>query len=97
MVVSDIRVFCSLPLHAMGPIPPDTGSLRYFLDLYIPSYTPSLSALIESRKPSPHAISKPSILLVAQPDERKNVDGIERDESCPSRRYAGHDTLLDKG
>jgi len=65
-------VLCSLPLHAMGPIPSDTGSSRYFLDLYIPSYTPSLSALIESRKPSPHAISisKPSILLVAQPDER---------------------------
>jgi len=55
----------------MGPIPSDTGSSRYFLDLYIPSYTPSLSALIEARKPGPHAITitKPSILLVAQPDE----------------------------
>ena len=65
-------VFCSLPLHAMGPIPLDTGSSRYFLDLYIPSYTPSLSALIEARKPGPRAITitKPSILLVAQPDER---------------------------
>ena len=63
-------VFCSLPLHAMGPIPSDTGSSRYFPDLYIPSYTPSLSALIEARKPGPHAISKPSMLLVAQPDER---------------------------
>jgi len=63
-------VFCSLPLHAMGPIPSDTGSSRYFLDLYIPSYTPSLSALIEARKPGRRVISKPSILLVAQPDER---------------------------
>jgi hypothetical protein len=36
-------VFCSLPLHAMGPIPSDVGPPRYFLDLYIPSYTPSLS------------------------------------------------------
>jgi len=66
-------VFCSLPLHAMGPIPSDTGSSRYFLDLYIPSYTPSLSALIEARKPGPHAINndnKPSILLVARPDEK---------------------------
>jgi hypothetical protein len=42
-------VFCSLPLHAMGPIPSDDGELRYFLDLYICSYTPSLSALIQSR------------------------------------------------
>src|SRR5216683_3943295 len=62
-------VFCSLPLHAMGPIPSDVGHPRYFLDLYIPSYIPSLSALIESRKPKSQAICKPSILLVAQPDE----------------------------
>jgi len=62
-------VFCSLPLHAMGPIPSDVGPPRYFLDLYIPSYTPSLSALVESRTPGSQGIGKPSILLVAQPDE----------------------------
>ena len=61
--------FCSLPLHAMGPVRSE-GSLKlYFSDLYIPSYTPTLSALIESRKPGPHSFEKPSILLVAQPDE----------------------------
>ena len=43
-------VFCSLPLHAMGPIPSDDGITRYFLHLYIPSYTPTLFALIESHK-----------------------------------------------
>jgi CHAT domain-containing protein len=63
-------VFCSLPLHAMGPIPSDVGRPRYFLDLYIPSYIPSLSALIESHKPHSQTIGKPSILLVAQPDEK---------------------------
>ncbi|KAH9047466.1 CHAT domain-containing protein [Lactarius deliciosus] len=68
-------VFCSLPLHAMGPIPsdhmpkPSKPSKRYFSDLYIPSYTPSLSALIESRKPSGQALDQPSLLLVAQPDQ----------------------------
>jgi len=62
-------VFCSLPLHAMGPIPSDNGVLRYFLDLYIPSYTPTLSALIESRKPSKSSFKKPSVLLVANPDD----------------------------
>jgi CHAT domain-containing protein len=61
-------VFCSLPLHAMGPIPSNVGPPRYFLDLYIPSYTPSLSALIESHKPSSQSSDKPSILLVIQPD-----------------------------
>jgi CHAT domain-containing protein len=62
-------VFCFLPLHAMGPIPSDDGIKRYFLDLYIPSYTPTLSSLIESRKTSRQSIEKPSLLLVTQPDE----------------------------
>ena len=62
-------VFCSLPLHAMGPIRSDGPHKVYFSDLYIPSYTPTLSALIDSRKPSTHSSEKPSILLVAQPDE----------------------------
>ncbi|KAH9019572.1 CHAT domain-containing protein [Lactarius deliciosus] len=62
-------VFCSLPLHAMGPIPSNNTSERYFSDLYIPSYTPSLSALIESRTASPQMPDKPSLLLVAQPDD----------------------------
>jgi CHAT domain-containing protein len=61
-------VFCYLPIHAMGPIPSDDGEPCYFLDLYICSYTPSLSALIQSRirdsdlQPS----GRPSVLLVAQ-------------------------------
>jgi hypothetical protein len=72
-------VFCSLPLHAMGPIPsedmplkPSKPSKRYFSDLFIPSYTPSLSALLESRSTtSTHALDPkpPSLLLVAQPGE----------------------------
>ena len=64
--------FCSLPLHAMGPIPSDDGKDLYFSDLYITSYTPTLSALIESRKRGSSSDAsdhlKPSILLVAQPD-----------------------------
>ena len=62
-------VLCSLPLHAMGPIPSDNGTLRYFSDLYIPSYTPTLFSLIESRKISKSPLEKPSILLVASPDD----------------------------
>ena len=64
--------FCSLPLHAMGPIPSDDGKDLYFSDLYIPAYTLTLAALIESRKRGSSSDasdnSKPSILLVAQPD-----------------------------
>ena len=62
-------VFCSLPLHAMGPIPStEFGRPQYFSDLYIPSYTPSLSALIDSRRASPQILRKPSLLLITQPD-----------------------------
>jgi CHAT domain-containing protein len=63
-------VFGYLPLHAMGPIPSDDGETRYFLDLYICSYTPTLDALIQSRHRDPGSRSSdlPSILLVAQPD-----------------------------
>jgi CHAT domain-containing protein len=53
----------------MGPIPSDdNGGPQYFMDLYIPSYTPTLSALIESNKPGSQILDKPSILLVSQPD-----------------------------
>ena len=62
-------VFCSLPLHAMGPLSSDDGTKVYFSDLYISSYTPTLSALIESRKPGAQTFIQPSLLLVAQPDE----------------------------
>ncbi len=65
-------VFCSLPLHAMGPIPSDDGGDdRYFLDLYIPSYTPTLSALIsgsDHRGPGSPTSGLPSLLLVAHFD-----------------------------
>ena len=62
--------FCSLPLHAMGPIPSYDHKKVYFMDLYIPSYTQSLTALIDSRKPGsqPQTFDKPSLLLVAQPE-----------------------------
>ena len=63
-------VFCSLPLHAMGPIPSSGDCEQYFSDLYIPSYTPSLSALIESRQAGPQIPKMPSLLLVAQPDDK---------------------------
>jgi len=61
-------VFCSLPLHAMGPIQSDGGRPQYFLDLYIPSYIPSLLSLIESRKSGSQTFDKPSMLVIAQPD-----------------------------
>jgi len=63
-------VFCSLPLHAMGPIRSEGPDKFYFSDLYIPSYTPTLSALMESRKPRARPLDQPSMLLVIQPDAK---------------------------
>ena len=60
---------CSLPLHAMGPIPSDDGVERYFSDIYIPSYTPTLSALIESHRPDITGPDWPSLLLVGRPND----------------------------
>ena len=57
-----------LPLHAMGPVRSDGGVARYFSDLYICSYTPTLSALITSRNAAAQNLDLPNILLVAQPD-----------------------------
>jgi CHAT domain-containing protein len=59
---------CSLPLHAMGPIPSDDNVQRYLSDMYISSYTPTLSALMGSRKPGGPVLESPSVLLVAIPD-----------------------------
>ena len=69
-------VFCSLPLHAMGPIPSVDGEPRYFLDLYICSYTPTLSALIQARHHNSglRSSDRPPILLVAQPDSLPTVE-----------------------
>ena len=83
--------FCFLPLHAMGPIPSADGTEateQYFCDLYIPSYTPTLSALIESRKPKPIAPRPPStrrwqrpqhppLLLVAYHEH--NLGGMQKE------------------
>ena len=84
--------FCFLPLHAMGPIPStdDPSSTpeaeRYFSDLYIPSYTPTLSALIESRRPSRspqppldrrHRRHRPPLLLVAH--HQSSLGGMRKE------------------
>ena len=61
-------VFGYLPLHAMGPIPSSGNKKQYFSDIYISSYTSTLSALIASRNSGARDLSLPNILLVAQPN-----------------------------
>ena len=66
--------FCALSLHAMGPIPSDGARELYFSDLYIPSYTPTLSALIQSQEPSVPTPNRTSLLLIGRPDD--NLPGV---------------------
>ena len=61
-------VFCSLPLHAAGPVEAEDGAKRYFSDIYISSYTQTLSALIEARKGIANTLERPSLLIIGQPD-----------------------------
>ncbi|KAI0285177.1 CHAT domain-containing protein [Russula brevipes] len=75
-------VFCSLPLHAAGPIETKDGVKRYFSDVYVSSYTPTLSALIESRKGITDTPRPPSLLIVGQPDPflpgvEEEIDAIQ--------------------
>ncbi|KAH8978832.1 CHAT domain-containing protein [Lactarius akahatsu] len=70
-------VFCALPLHAMGPIPSDDREERYFSDLYVSSYTPTLSALVQSRAPGTWTSDRPSLLLVGRPSD--NLPGVWRE------------------
>ena len=63
-------VFCSLPLHAMGPIPSTDGKDQYFSDLYVCSYTPTLGALIAARTAAaPISDPGPTLLFVGRPTE----------------------------
>ena len=62
----------------MGPIPSDDGEPCYFMDLYICSYTPSLSALIQSRSRDfgSRSSDRPPLLLVAQTDSDPSLPTI---------------------
>jgi CHAT domain-containing protein len=60
---------CALPLHAMGPIISDGTRELYFSDIYISSYTPTLSALIQSSVPSMLTSNRASLLLVGRPND----------------------------
>ncbi|KAI0248477.1 CHAT domain-containing protein [Lactifluus subvellereus] len=66
--------FCSLPLHAMGPIPSQDKEKEYFSDVYISSYTPTLSALIKSCEPGVQTPDLPLLLVIAPPD--KSLPGV---------------------
>jgi len=56
--------FCALPLHAAGPYLRDQRNLP---DIYISSYTTTLSALITARRNSSSKSTIPKLLIIGQP------------------------------
>jgi hypothetical protein len=95
--------FSYLPLHAMGPIPSAGKEKRYFSDMYISSYTPTLSSLITSRNYGAPNPSLPNILLVALPDpslpgisgEIQAIEGLNLPVTSLISRSATPSTVLD--
>ncbi|KDR67678.1 hypothetical protein GALMADRAFT_105637 [Galerina marginata CBS 339.88] len=62
---------CALPLHAAGPYRPNEKNLP---DIYISSYTPTLSALIRARSNPIFQAVAPKLVVVGQPgDDLLNV------------------------
>src|SRR6266702_3750224 len=85
-------VLCSLRLHAAGPIDSDVRGKRYFSDVYVSSYTPTLSALIESRKGITHTPDPPSLLIVALPDV--SLPGVWGEIDAVQKQATSATTLL---
>jgi CHAT domain-containing protein len=56
---------CALPIHAAGPYAAGKKNLP---DLYVSSYTPTLSALISSRADLKSTSFPPKLLVVGEPD-----------------------------
>ncbi|KAI0245407.1 hypothetical protein BJV78DRAFT_1287928 [Lactifluus subvellereus] len=70
-------VFCSFPLHTMGPVRSNDGRQQYFSDIYICSYTPTLSALMEARSPaSPIPDPNPSLCSLSANPANDSLPGV---------------------
>jgi CHAT domain-containing protein len=85
-------VVCSLPLHAAGPIESDDGVTRYFSDIYISSYTPTLSALIEARKGITDTVEPPSLLIIGQPN--LSLPGVRQEIKVIQRLATSASSLI---
>ncbi|KAF8181439.1 CHAT domain-containing protein [Mycena galopus ATCC 62051] len=60
--------FSTLPFHAAGPFVEEGRKKRYLPDLYVSSYTPSLSALLAARSNRPPLTVTPRVLAIGPVD-----------------------------
>ncbi|EJC99004.1 uncharacterized protein FOMMEDRAFT_113608 [Fomitiporia mediterranea MF3/22] len=75
-------VLSALPFHAAGPFRDANGTVKYLLDDYVSSYTPSLGALASAR--SRENVGNPRMLIVSEPVVREPVVLIVGDTSLES-------------
>jgi len=84
----------AMPLHAAGRYAADaTGDT--VLDRVVPSYTPTVRALLEATK-SPVGAVDPGLLVVAAPDVpgQTPLPNVEREVELLTRLFAGSSTVL---
>ncbi|MFJ6661636.1 CHAT domain-containing protein [Streptomyces sp. NPDC091377] len=83
-----------LPLHAAGY---HDGTGRAVVDRVVPSYTPTLRALLEARRPLDPAPDDERMLIVAVPDTPDAVPltDVMRERDLLTSVFAGRNTLLE--
>jgi hypothetical protein len=85
-----------LPLHAAG-YHEDSGVGRTVLDRVVSSYTPTLRALREARRPLAVAADSERMLIVALSDtpDRPSLDDVVRERDLLTTLFRDRHTLLD--
>ncbi|MET9412369.1 CHAT domain-containing protein [Streptomyces sp. NPDC002935] len=83
-----------LPLHAAGH---HDGTGRAVVDRVVPSYTPTVRALLEARRPLAPAPDDERMLIVAVPDIHGAVPltDVERERDLLTSVFTGRNTLLE--
>ncbi|WP_432991828.1 CHAT domain-containing protein [Dactylosporangium sp. CA-233914] len=86
-----------LPLHAAGDHRAPGPDRPTVLDRVVSSYTPTLRALLEARRPLPAGADPPGLLAVTVPDAPGEVplDNVAAERDMLVARFAGRCTLRD--
>ncbi|EJD03441.1 TPR-like protein [Fomitiporia mediterranea MF3/22] len=82
----------SLPFHAAGPFKDADGTVKYLLDDYVSSYTPTLVALINARLRENQG--DPAMLIVGDTVSLKSTDVEIRTVRNNTRSYVSRPTIL---
>ncbi|EJD06920.1 TPR-like protein, partial [Fomitiporia mediterranea MF3/22] len=82
----------ALPFHAAGPFKGEDGTIKYLLDSYVSSYTPTLGALIDAR--SRESQADPAMLIVGDTKTLVSTEKEVRAIRGHTRSYVPSRTIL---